>query len=138
MTLGVQHSWLGAFSIADQFVWTTVPASATTFTSNGGPLQVSIDVSMTTTTNQTFSCRPIIDGQWAGHFGNYAYAPTWTEGTLTTFASVWTMWTKTRVYVGVPAGTHTVAIQCLRESLTASITVGHAIVPGSLSVLEMH
>ena len=116
----------------------TIPASETTVTTEGGPLQISIDVSMTTTTNQTFSCRPTIDGEWAGHFGNYAYAATWTEGTMTTYASVWTMWAKTRVYTGVPAGTHTVAVQCLRESMTSPITVGHAVVPGSLSVLEMH
>jgi hypothetical protein len=48
------------------------------------------------------------------------------------------MWTKTRVYVGVPAGTHTVAVQCLRENFNTAITVGHDVVPGSLSVLEMH
>jgi hypothetical protein len=132
MSLLVQNSWLGGFAITQQFLWTTIPSSSTTFTSAGGPLQITIDVSVSTSSNQTFSCRPIVDGQWAGHFGNSA------EGTMTTYANVWTMWTKTRVYVGVPAGTHTVAIQCLRESISNNINVGHAVVPGSLSILEMH
>jgi hypothetical protein len=65
------------------------------------------------------------------------YAPTWTEGTMTTYPGAWSLWTKSRIYSGVPAGTHTAAVQCLKEALVP-MTVGHTIVPGNISIAEMH
>ena len=47
------------------------------------------------------------------------------------------MWAKTRLYTGVPAGNHTFAMQCLNEAVVP-MSVGHAIVPSSISVMEMH
>jgi len=136
-TLLAQHSWLGGFTIDDPFAWVTVPASTIAFSSEGGPLLITIDVSVNASVAQTFSCRPVIDDTWAGHYGSYAYAERWTEGALTTYPGAWSMWTKARLYVGVPAGVHTLAIQCLKEALVP-VSIGHAVVPGSLSVLEMH
>jgi hypothetical protein len=135
------HSWVGAFTVGTRFEWATVPASQTVFVTGGGPLLISIDVSVQSGINQTFACRPSIDGLWAGAYGNHVNVPVWSEGAMTTYGSTgWVLWNKTRVYVGVPAGTHTAAVQCLRESSTTAITVGHSGngVPGSLSVLEMH
>jgi hypothetical protein len=133
-----QHSWIGGFIVHPTLTWVTVTPSEVTFTSEGGPLLIIADLSVNAAVAQTFSCRPIIDGQWAGVYGGYPFAPTWTEGTLTTFPGAWSMWAKTRLYTGVPAGTHTFAMQCLKEALDKPMSVGHDVVPSSISVLEMH
>jgi hypothetical protein len=62
--------------------------------------------------------------------------PKWTEGL---FASLygWSPWFKSRVYVGVPAGGHTLTIECLKDAADVMM-VGHDTVPQSISVVEMH
>jgi hypothetical protein len=115
--------------------WVTIPDSSVGFVSNGGPLLISIDMTMRTN-GQAFGCRPMVDDQWAGLYGAYVYIDRWTEG-LTRTDSVWQMWAKSRVYVGIPAGTHVLTVQCRKDS-TMEAEVGTVTVPQSVSVLEMH
>ena len=77
----------------------------------------------------------MIDGRWAGEFGGFPYSVRWTEGL--NFTDHWTLWSKTRLYTGVQAGDHTFKMECTKDG-TTNLTVGHPIVPLSVSVLEMH
>ena len=115
-----------------------LPDSVGTFVSDGGPLLINVDVAVYAPAFQTFSCRPTIDGQWAGHFAGLPYSEKWTEG-LNSVDRSWFSWTKTRVYVGVPAGQHQVAIECLKDSMpTVTSMIGHPIVPQSVNVIQLH
>jgi hypothetical protein len=137
-SLRAQHNWNGSYKFLSGYTWETIPASVTAFVSEGGPLLINIDVSVKTAVPQTYNCRPIVDGAWAGLYGGYTSAAQWTEGAMTTPGeNRWMMWSKSRVYIGIPAGTHQVAVQCFRESALVEGFVGHDIIPGSLSVLEM-
>jgi hypothetical protein len=112
-----------------------IPGSTVAFASEGGPLLINVDLSLFTTVQQSTSCRPMIDGRWAGDFGAYPYSPDWTEGI--NYTDFWTQWSKTRVYTGIPAGGHVLTMEC-RKADFADLTVGHQVVPQSISILEMH
>jgi hypothetical protein len=135
MALRVQHHWMTSFVFTDKLTWVLVPDSEVTFSSEGGPLFISIDMTMRTG-GQAFGCRPMVDGQWAGHYGNYTFIERWTEG-LTRTVSEWQMWAKSRVYIGIPSGQHTLTVEC-RKDQDLEAEVGTVTVPQSLSVLEMH
>jgi hypothetical protein len=136
-TLRAELSWATQFTFTNQLEWMTLPDSIVTFQSDGGPLLINVDVSIYAPAFQTFSCRPVIDGQWAGNYGGYPYSEKWTEG-LNSVDRTWFSWTKTRVYVGVPAGAHTLSVQCQKDSdTTVETMIGHPIVPQSVNVLEM-
>jgi hypothetical protein len=132
----VQHSWATNFSFTEVLTFVTVPGSIVGFESAGGPLLINVDMSLFASVAQTFNCRPMINGVWAGVFGGYPYVDRWTEG-LTATQYGWVNWSKSRVYTGIPAGMHTLSIQCLKDG-NVSMMVGHPIVPQSVSVLEMH
>ena len=133
--LRAQHSWNTQFDFTAVLEWVAIPGSAFTFMSEGGPLLINVDMSLYSPDIQTASCRPMIDGRWAGDFGGFPYSSRWTEGL--NYADHWTLWSKTRVYPGVPAGGHTFNMECTKDGFS-NLTVGHAIVPLSVSVLEMH
>jgi hypothetical protein len=130
------HSWAEAFQFTAANVWLVVPASSMSFVSEGGPLVINVDMSLFSPDKATFSCRPMIDGQWAGSYGNYPFSSQWTEGLAGTTWG-WILWSKSRVYTGVPAGPHTLTVECLKDQ-PINAMVGHAIVPESVSVLELH
>jgi hypothetical protein len=136
MGLRGQHSWMEEFKVFASSVWTTIPAATVTFVSEGGPLLINLDLSVFADGGQTFSCRPMLDGTWAGEYGQYPVTALWTEG-LNYSPYGWNQWSKSRVYTGVPAGQHTLTVQCVKDTTTA-MQVGHAVVPQSVSVLEMH
>ena len=135
MALRAEHSWMTSFAYTEMNVWVLVPDSQVDFYSDGGPLLISIDMTMKTN-GQAFGCRPIVDGQWAGFYGGFTYIDRWTEG-LTRTESVWQMWAKTRVYTGIGQGNHTLGVEC-RKDMDLVAEVGTTTVPQSVSVLEMH
>jgi hypothetical protein len=145
-----EHSWIERFSIDTNDTWVTIPASTTAFTSDGGPLMLNVDMSLFASYATTFSCRPMIDGQWAGMYGHYPVpvnasdpnGPAWFEG-LSASSYGWVMWSKSRVYSGVPAGSHTLTVQCLKNQPLnsdprVSALVGYDWVEQSVSIIEMH
>jgi hypothetical protein len=137
----VQHSWIGELAITEHQVWKTVPESTVTFNSEGGPLLLNLDLTLYSASSpQFFGCRPMIDGRWAGEYGGYPVAPLWTEGLNGgPQPDSWFDWAKSRVYTGIPAGAHTLTVECMKyyEYMTP-FTVGHAQVPLSLSIIELH
>jgi hypothetical protein len=137
----VQHSWIGELAITQHQVWTNVPESTVTFNSEGGPLLLNLDMTLYSASSpQFFGCRPMINDRWAGEYGGYPVAPLWTEGLNGgPQPDSWFDWAKSRVYMGIPAGTHTLTVQCMKyyEYMTP-FTVGHSQVPLSLSIIELH
>lgn len=69
------------------------------------------------------SCRPTIDGVWAGSFGPLPNPgdPFWQEGLVHTGVGGWFPWQKTRIYPGIPAGNHTLQVQCATDSGTLGV-----------------
>lgn len=132
----VQHSWAVSFSFSDREKYVTIPGSTVDFVSGGGPLLINVDLSLHAYVAQTFGCRPMIDGVWAGSFAGLPFSEKWTEGLQGTDWS-WVTWFKSRVYPRVPAGPHTLTVQCFKTG-AEPMSVGHEIVPQSVSVLEMH
>jgi hypothetical protein len=130
---------MGAFPLSQKGVWMTIPDATVTFTSQGGPLMISLDLWLYSPSSpQYFSCQPLVDAQWAGAYGQYPVAPLWSEG-LQGPSSGWFGWQKSRVYTGVPAGDHTLTVQCMKYyEYPDDIVVGHATVPHSVSVIELH
>jgi hypothetical protein len=137
MALRAEKSWAQEFIVTPKAVWTTVPGATVSFVSAGGPLLINLDLFLYANQGgQQFSCRPMVDDIWAGQYGLYPVAALWTEG-MNFNEYGWKQWSKSRVYKGVPAGEHTLSVQCLKDS-DISMQVGHANVPQSVSVLEMH
>jgi len=129
-----QHTWAATFDITQQLQWVTIPASSVVFTSEGGALLISMDMALFSLSPQSASCRPMIDGQWAGDFGGYPFFDGWTEGPG--YASWWYPWSKSRLYTGVPAGSHVLTVECKKDGEATALRVGQANVPQSVSVLE--
>jgi hypothetical protein len=117
--------------------WFPVSGSTFTATTNGGPLLIFIDVSLNGGSHAT--CRPVIDGVWAGTYGGLSKSPSdpfWTEGLVGVGAigSGWQKWSKTRLYQGVPAGIHTFGVECATDGGT--LTVGTTSVGASAGFVE--
>ena len=98
--------------------WHPVPASEVTATIGGGPLLVQMNLSLEGGSHST--CRPIIDGQWAGDFSGQIKSygdPYWTEGVIATGCCGGGLraWTTSKVYTDVPPGSHTFAVQCATD-----------------------
>jgi hypothetical protein len=87
-------------------------------TTSGGPLLIWMNLSTTNLlTNPTIeiTCEPQIDGQWAGGFGSLpqlASAFYGREGLTWILNAPMVQWSRTRVYPGVPAGTHDFQVVC--------------------------
>ena len=73
----------------------------------------------TVATNNWISCRPMIDGQWAGSYSGQNFNSNEEEGSMKEdFESTgwWGVWDRRRVYTNIPTGTHTLTIQCLSSA----------------------
>ena len=117
--------------------WNTIAPSTIVMTTGGGPLMISMSISLSGGSHGT--CRPIVDGVWAATFEGEVdpNTPHWPEG-LTAVGCCgggWRRWDKTRIYAGIPAGQHTFAIQCATDGGTMSASTGS--VRSSWSVLEL-
>jgi hypothetical protein len=133
-----ERSWVGAFPLAENLVWFTIPNSTVTFTSKGGPVLINVDVALYTEVPQYGSCKPIVDDRWAGEYAGYPGTDNWIEG-LRSLNPGWLPLTKSRVYTAIPAGEHTLAIQCLKYSdHSNAVLVGSTTVWQSISAIELH
>jgi hypothetical protein len=130
-----QKSWINGPAIPAG-AWGNIPGSVLPFTSSGGPLMISLDLTLINGSHG--SCRPIIDNQWAGAYGNLPNPgdPFWQEGLTYTAGGVWHPWQKTRLYPGVPAGNHTLQVQCATDAGVLSVCAAGS-VACSISFFEI-
>jgi hypothetical protein len=99
--------------------WHSAPASEVMAATTGATLLVQMDLSLVNGSHGT--CRPMIDGQWAGDFGGLPKSgsdPYWTEGLMAVgcCGNGWRRWTSSRIYADVPTGNHTFTVQCATDS----------------------
>ena len=117
-----QKSWNGG-TTQSSGSWVTINASLMNITTSGGPLLITVNTYLNGGSHST--CRPIIDGVWAGTYGGLPNSgdPFWQEGLIVTGASPgnWWPWNKTRLYPGIPAGNHTLQVQCATNSGTLGV-----------------
>ena len=101
--------------------WTSIAGSAFSGTTNGGTLLISLALPILNDSPTHATCQVTIDNKWAGSYGNFPNPGDvgWREGLMGTDPEYWHMWTNTKIYSGVPAGTHTFAIQCATNGGTA-------------------
>jgi hypothetical protein len=132
-----EKSWAADFTFAPAMVWVPVTTSTVAFVSEGGPLLINVDLALLGLggASSYFSCRPVVDGRWAGEYGNFPNV-LWTEG-LNYTQGGWRSWAKSRLYPGIPAGAHVLTIECMKDA-DATMRVGHDIIPQSVSVIEMN
>jgi len=99
--------------------WFNVNGLSLKFQAQGGPVRIALTVPMTGGSHS--ACRPLIDGVPAGKddVDNLSY--TWQEG-LMYVGGPWNVWNRTRVYNKVPAGEHTLTVQCLTDSAPCALT----------------
>lgn len=113
--------------------WVDVGPSLT-ITTQGGPLLIVLDMYAVGGSHASF--QPLVDGVWAGSYsgmldpGNF-----WREGLLYTGGGTWQQWSKSKIYPGIPAGTHTVRVQALTDGGT--LAVGNSSVPCALQIIEL-
>lgn len=105
--------------------WTAVGGLSSTFTSNGGPVEIGLTLPFVN--GSTTSCRPLVDGQpvTAGEpddFNNF-----WDEGLQGVYGGTWSMWNRVRMYRGIPSGNHTVTAQCRTDSGTIQVGTGTSV-----------
>jgi hypothetical protein len=121
-----QVSWFNGPNVPAG-AWATIPGSTLPFTSSGGPLLISLDISFINGSHA--SCRPTIDNVWAGSFGGLPNPgdPFWQEGLTYSAGGVWHSWQKTRLYPGVPAGNHTLRVQCATDAGTLAVCAASSV-----------
>jgi hypothetical protein len=106
--------------------WTTLAGSQFTATTNGGDLLVFMSIPLLGSGSHS-TCRPMIDGSWAGSYASLPLSPNepyWTEGLVLTNSSGWALWAPTKLYRSIPAGSHTFSVQCATN--TGTLTIGNA------------
>ena len=114
-----QHRWKKVTAVQKAYEWVELDGSAGKISSSGGPLEIELSIPMVGGDHST--CRPTVDGSWAGTLAGLPSSYIWHEGLdRTGYAggTIRRMFKRTRVYYQVPAGTHTVAVQCRTDSGT--------------------
>lgn len=124
--------------------WHTINESQFQMTTAGGSLLVALNIQLNGGSHGT--CQTIIDGQWAGSYSQGAVpGPVngadvyWKEGlqAVGCCGGGWRPWRVTRIYPGVPAGTHTFAVQCATDGGTMTSCDGSSVSGCSISVVEL-
>jgi hypothetical protein len=86
---------------------------------------------------QYLTCRPLIDGVWAGYYAGEAFANNEEEGSSREIfegTGWYGMWRRKRVYTEIPAGTHLFSLQCLASGSSFYVgNYGH----GSMLIREL-
>ena len=101
-------------------------------TTHGRPLLIQVLVPLNSA-GGSVSCQPAIDGVWAG-VNAFPTLDTWDPTKEGFFGGTgYVLWSTSRVYSNVPAGTHTFSIQCWAAG-TVSFVSATTIV--SLTVTE--
>ena len=129
-------SWASA-TFHSAGIWTTIPASSISLTTTAKPLLITMNLSLNGGSHG--SCRPIIDGVWAGSYGGLINPgdPFWQEGLINVgLGGGWARWNLNRIYPGVPAGNHNFQIQCVTDAATMQSCGGT--IGCSFAVIELH
>jgi hypothetical protein len=95
--------------------WVTLPGLTTAFPSNGGPIEIGVSLSLWG--GGYGACHPLIDGQPIRTGELDDPASIWHEGIDVT-GDGWILWDRVRVYRGIPAGNHTLDVQCRTDGGT--------------------
>jgi hypothetical protein len=101
-----------------------------TATTHGGALLVQTNLSLVNGSHAT--CRPLIDGQWAGDYSGQPKSindPFWTEGLMAVgcCGGGWRKWANQRIYAGVLAGSHIFEVQCVTDGGSVTMNDNNAI-----------
>ena len=122
-------------------VWTTITPSKLTAKTNGGPLLVFMNIQLANGSHHT--CQLIVDGKWAGAYSSDPQMNNvsgddvrWKNG-LQFSGGWWNPWNQTRVFDGIPAGTHAFAVQCTSDGGGMSSCDGGGVSGCSWGFLEM-
>jgi Collagen triple helix repeat (20 copies) len=131
----------GSWSIPTNAL-TVLPGSSFTGITTGGPLEIAVTIGGTflQALNQ-FSCMPVVDGGWVGRFAfgaAFQASLPYVEGIeYNGTADVLVVtWSRSRVYSGIPAGTHAFEVRCWATGGVNSPLVGDFAVH-SLTVKEI-
>jgi hypothetical protein len=131
----------GSWSIPGNTL-TLLPGSGFTGITTGAPLEIAVTIGGTflQTLNQ-FSCMPVVDGGWVGRFAFGAALQAslpYVEGIeYNGSADVMVVtWSRSRVYSGIPAGTHAFDVRCWSTGGVALPLVGDFAV-NSMTVKEI-
>jgi hypothetical protein len=116
--------------------WSNISPSVMTLTTTAKPLLITMNISLNQGSHG--SCRPIVDGIWAGSYGSLPNPgdPFWQEGLILVGSGGWARWSLNRIYPGIPAGNHTFQVQCVTDGGTmqsCGSTIGC-----SFGVIELH
>ena len=119
-----QHRWRGTTSVPTADNWVDITGSDFDLNTAGGPLEIELNIPLIGGSHST--CRPMIDGAWAGSFESLPESNKWHEGLTQSKYSIDIprMWDRIRIYYDIPAGQHTISVQCLSDA--NSMTVGRA------------
>ena len=130
-------AWYAGFTNGPAFgagAWNNVGPSLA-FTSDGGPLLISWDFS--TNGGSHVTCQVAVDGVWPGTAAGYPEtgSPYWHEG-LNNVNGGWQMISKSKVYRGIAAGSHTAQGQCATDGGTLGVCNAGS-VGCSISVVQL-
>ena len=116
-----QHKWRDVTNVPVSSEWVDITGSAYTIHTGGVPLEIELSIPLYSGEHST--CRPMIDGSWAGDFESLPKDYIWHEGlTRTNYSGdIHRMWDRIRVYYDIPAGEHTVSVQCRTNSGTLAV-----------------
>ena len=120
-------------SLANTGTFTTLVGSGFVATTHGGPLFIYV-VAPFVSNGGTVACQPAIDGVWAGAKAFPAMDPfnLTKEGFFG--GTGYVIWSTSRVYSNVPAGSHQFSIQCWVAGPVSYISTTTV---ASLTVIEM-
>ena len=130
--------------ISNNTDWWAVAGSDFSGSTTGGPLMVNMGISLMGGNNAT--CALFVDSLWAGEYGGLPKGPTpnapwWREGLMHMFiagtSGDWRQWAPTRVYPGVPAGTHDFQVRCATDLLTLQVNNAGGSIQSYISVIEL-
>ncbi|MFN0061721.1 MAG: hypothetical protein ACKVPX_04300 [Myxococcaceae bacterium] len=92
--------------------WFELPGSSFTANTSGGTLEVFMDITAHIgSVSAQFACRPLVDGEWMGVRAGISNGRR-AEGVVELSPGVHFMWSKTRLYRGIPSGAHRFSIEC--------------------------
>lgn len=117
-----QHTWKGAVQVGSP--WAPIVAANHQITTHGGPLEIELSIPLVGGGDS--ACRPTINGQWAGNFEGLDGSYLWHEGRERTGWNNpygFRLWSRMRVYYNIPAGEHTLGVECVTNSISP-VSVG--------------
>lgn len=116
--------------------WSIVGGSNLPLVTTGRPLLITMNITLSNGSHG--SCRPTVNGIWAGSFGGYpGNDPFWQEGMVYMgLGAQFARFSLSRIYVNVPAGNNFFQVQCTTDAGTMQ-SCGTSI-GCSFGVIELH